>query len=212
MASKGFFENYPTIMYDGEGKGEYKQVVDIMRRVSLRNSLKNYIQLPLLENIDGTMKPERLAHLVHGEASRNWLVMMMNNVENPYTDWFMGEEEFYNYMITKYPNKAVKLNQVNLFLPGESVSGRTVVSSDPTLKTLVYTGNDFAENDEVVTGVTVVKTYSLEIKSIHHLDSDGQEVTNWDYEYALNEQRSQVSLLSNEYLDVIEEEFNKKIK
>ena len=158
------------------------------------------------------MKPERLAHLVHGEASRNWLVMMMNNVENPYTDWFMGEEEFYNYMITKYPNKAVKLDQVNLFLPGESVSGRTVVSSDPTLKTLVYTGNDFAKNDEVVTGVTVVETYNLEIKSIHHLDSDGQEVTNWDYEYALNEQRSQVSLLSNEYLDVIEEEFNKKIK
>jgi len=110
--AKGFFENYPTMMYDNDGSGQYKQVVDIMRRVSLRNSLKNYIQLPVLQNIDGTQKPERLAHLVHGDPSRNWLVMMMNDVENPYTDWFMSEEEFYKYMLEKYPNKVLLLDNI----------------------------------------------------------------------------------------------------
>ena len=122
--AKGFFENYPTMVYDNDGKGQYKEVVDIFRRVSLRNNLKNYIQLPLLQNIDGTQKPERLANLVHGDPKRNWLVMMMNDVVNPYTDWFMGEEEFYKYMLEKYPNKAFKLlvshSSTEIYLPGSN--------------------------------------------------------------------------------------------
>ena len=41
--ARGFFENFPTMVYDNDGKGQYKEVVDIFRRVSLRNNLKNYI-------------------------------------------------------------------------------------------------------------------------------------------------------------------------
>ena len=257
--AKGFFENFPTMVYDNDGKGQYKEVVDIFRRVSLRNNLKNYIQMPLLQSIDGTQKPERLANLVHGDPKRNWLVMMMNNIENPYTDWFMSEEEFYKYMLEKYPNKFIQLVDghvsTSIYLPGETLLGfdATVVKFDATLKTIVYTGQDIAAppipegNNPVVpvpiegntsgaTGGTIVAS-SSEFNAPHHESGyvltegdpivgttkpDGinfyvigdvyrSEITNWDYENNLNEAKSQVSVLNNDYIDRIEDEFKKRI-
>ena len=41
------------------------------------------------------------------------------------------------------------------------------------------------------------------------LSSDG---LNWEYEYALNESKSQVNIIQNNYIDRIEDEFIKKIK
>ena len=269
--AKGFFENFPTMVYDNDGKGQYKEVVDIFRRVSLRNNLKNYIQMPLLQNIDGTQKPERLANLVHGDPNRNWLVMMMNDIENPYTDWFMGEEEFYKYMLEKYPNKFIELDSVYFdhdddsdtpsvfqpFIPGEVLNTYlgTVVKYDPTLKIIVYTDSSYTvttgdsyigttlvapdgstpsntnweKNDtfiipstDIGLSVTLTGLYSSsqvvsstsaksEIYAPHHIDVDGDVVTNWDYEFNLNEARSQVSVLNNDYIDRIEDEFKKRI-
>ena len=314
--ARGFFENFPTMVYDNDGKGQYKEVVDIFRRVSLRNNLKNYIQLPLLENIDGTQKPERLANLVHGDPKRNWLVMMMNDVENLYTDWFMGEEEFYKYMLEKYPNKFIELASVYLdhdgdpdtpsifqsFIPGERLDNNlgTVVRYDPTLKIIVYsdpitivaenslydfgnvnedgtskgpeiiigkTDSDFRGNSppkgtwvlgdkfieigapDISLGTNIIGLSSgsqatastdgtVEIYAPHHesgeykltegdpivgtLKPDGinsyaiddvykLKTTNWDYEFDLNIAKSQVSILNNQYIDRIEDEFKKRI-
>ena len=246
--AKGFFENFPTMVYDNDGKGQYKEVVDIFRRVSLRNNLKNYIQMPLLQSIDGTQKPERLANLVHGDPKRNWLVMMMNDVENPYTDWFMGEEEFYKYMLEKYPDKVINIlvsSHSDIFLVGEklhiidgSFTGPPLTSNptaevtgfDATLKTITYKlvkDPDNIENDmpnfsntdpdTFIYGVSSKKTATIqggpisEFNAPHHIDVDGNIVENWDYEFNLNEAKSQVSVLNNDYIDRIEDEFKKRI-
>lgn len=152
--AKGLFKNFPTTVYDNDGSGSYKQVTDIFRRVSLRSDLKTYIQTYDLQNIDGTQKPERLANLAHGDPNRNWIVMMMNDVENPYSDWFMSEEEFYNYMKKKYPNRVITVlvsNTIDMFLPGEklyiisdgqipptSEATAEIIKFDITLKSITY--------------------------------------------------------------------------
>jgi len=222
--AKGFFQNFPTMMYDVEGNGQYRQVIDIFRRVSLRNNLKDYIQVYNMQNIDGTQKPERLAEQVHGDPHRNWIVMMMNDVENPFVDWYMSESEFWNFMETKYPNKALTvldtLPSTSIYLAGEGLVGRPtvkVVSFNATLRTLVYSG------DDIPTGVSIIgetshangtsdTIFTSEMYALHHKDSDGVVVSNWDYEYELNEAKSQVSVLSNNYTTRVEDEFIKKIK
>ena len=223
--AKGLFKNFPTTVYDNDGSGSYKQVTDIFRRVSLRSDLKSYIQTYDLQNIDGTQKPERLANLAHGDPNRNWIVMMMNDVENPYSDWFMSEEEFYNYMKKKYPNKVLILKDVynsnniyQSFSPEETlnIGNAIIVRFNPTLKTIVYRGDDIGANVDVVgsvgSHVTSDEASKDEIYGPHHIDSDGKVITNWEYEEELNEAKSQVVLLDNSYLDRIEDEFKKKIK
>jgi len=149
---------------------------------------------------------------------------MMNDVENPYTDWFMGEEEFYNYMTEKYPKKFIQLVaghvSTSIYLPGETLLNldATVIKFDATLKTIVYTGQDIISgsgiaiigNTSNAQGATTEDSNS-EFKAPHHIDVDGNVVTNWDYENNLNEARSQVSVLNNDYIDRIEDEFKKRI-
>ena len=230
--AKGFFQNFPTMMYDVEGNGQYRQVIDIFRRVSLRNNLKDYIQVYNMQNIDGTQKPERLAEQVHGDPHRNWIVMMMNDVENPFVDWYMSESEFWNFMETKYPNKAFTLldthSSISIYLAGEELTGTNIASNvkvvrfNATLRTVVYSG-DVIPSAVEVTGsssntVGTIKTSTNvsylvdEMYAPHHIDSDGVIVSNWDYEYELNEAKSQVSVLNNNYTTRVEDEFIRKIK
>ena len=222
--AKGFFQNFPTMMYDVEGNGQYRQVIDIFRRVSLRNNLKDHIQVYNMQNIDGTQKPERLAEQVHGDPHRNWIVMMMNDIENPFVDWYMSESEFWVFMETKYPNKAITLvdtlPSTSIYLSGEGlvgISGVEVVKFNATLKTLVYTGGDIQSGVSIIGTVshangTSDTIFTSEMHAPHHKDSDGNVVSNWDYEYSLNEEKSQVSVLNNNYTVVVEDEFIKKIK
>ena len=226
--AKGYFENFPTMLYDSDGSGQYKQVVDIFRRVSLRNNLSSYLESYVNQIIDGTQKPERLAHSVYNDPHKNWMIMMLNEVENPFEDWFLSEKEFYLYMSTKYPNKSLTFsnhNSTNIFLKDENLQASdssgavvgTVVSYNATMSSIVYKTDSSISTGDILYGQVSEKTGTVgstaeEMYGPHHLDSSGAVVSNWDYEYGLNEAKSQVNIIQDVYVDRLEDEFIKKIK
>ena len=91
-----YFTNFPVIEYKG------KQVRDITRRSKIRESLLNdpYIYLPYTI-IDGE-KPETVARLYYGSVDDTWLVLLANNIVDPYYEWPLSDEEFNQYFIEKY--------------------------------------------------------------------------------------------------------------
>lgn len=226
--AKGYFENFPTMMYDCDGSGQYKQVIDIFRRVTLRNNLQSYIETFNSVVIDGTQKPERLANSLYNDPHKNWLIMMSNETENPFEDWFLSEEEFHLYMNSKYPNKSLTFgnhSSTDIFLKDEKIHANssagvvlgTVISYNATMSSLVYTSDVTISVGDVLYGAESSKSgtvASVQEESLgpHHLDSVGNVVSNWEYEYALNESKSQVNIIQNNYIDRIEDEFIKKIK
>lgn len=91
-----YFTNYPTIQYQG------KQVRDITRRSKVRDSILNdpYIFLPYTLR-DGE-KPEDIAKLYYGSVNDTWLVLLANNIGDPYYEWPLSDNEFDQYFINKY--------------------------------------------------------------------------------------------------------------
>jgi len=91
-----YFSNYPLIRYDG------KMVRDITRRSKvIDETLRDpYIFLPY--TVREGEKAEDVAYYYYGSVDDTWLVMLANNIVDPYTQWPMTDEEFDLYFINKY--------------------------------------------------------------------------------------------------------------
>lgn len=91
-----YFTNYPTISYQG------KRARDLTRRSKVRDDLLSdpFIFLPY--TIADGEKPETVARLYYGSVDDTWLVLLANNMTDPYFDWPLSDEEFDKYFIDKY--------------------------------------------------------------------------------------------------------------
>jgi hypothetical protein len=91
-----YFSKYPLIQYQG------KTVRDLSRRSKVRDELSGdpYIFLPY--TVREGEKPETIAQLYYGSVDDTWLVLLANNMTDPYYDWPMDDEEFNQYFIDKY--------------------------------------------------------------------------------------------------------------
>jgi hypothetical protein len=91
-----YFSNYPLIQYQD------KRVRDITRRSKVRDTILQdpYIFLPF--TIREGEKPEDIARLYYGSVSDTWLVLLANNITDPYYEWPMSDVEFDQYFIDKY--------------------------------------------------------------------------------------------------------------
>jgi hypothetical protein len=91
-----YFSKYPLTQYQG------KTVRDISRRSKIRDELSGdpYIFLPY--TVREGEKPETIAQLYYGSVDDTWLVLLANNMTDPYYDWPMDDEEFNQYFIDKY--------------------------------------------------------------------------------------------------------------
>ena len=90
------FSQLPIINYNGY------QVRDLSRRNRvLPPSITNpYLFLPY--TITDEDRPEDIAYYYYGSTDYTWLVLLANNMIDPYHDWPLKDEDFHKYIIKKY--------------------------------------------------------------------------------------------------------------
>ena len=98
-----YFQNFPTIDYEGE------QVKDITRRNSFTSFVTANPMIHLPYTIKEGYKPEDVANAYHGSTDFTWLVMMSNNIIDPYHQWPMAEADFNAYLVDKYSEQSGKI-------------------------------------------------------------------------------------------------------
>ena len=64
-----YFENFPKIYYDAVGKGNYKLVTNLLRRVQIKEGLKETAALFDLYDIQGEDTPESVSCLLYTSPS-----------------------------------------------------------------------------------------------------------------------------------------------
>ena len=99
-----YFEEYPKIVYDLVGRGDYKVVTDLLRRVKVRDGVKNNVSLFDKYNVKDGETPEQVSNKFYNSEDYWWVVLLMNNVKDRYYDWPLSTVQFQNYMKSKYAN------------------------------------------------------------------------------------------------------------
>ena len=94
--SKNYFKNFTINGYDGK----YATNI-ISRSIVLQDIINNtsYFYEFILKEF---MTPEQLSNNIYGDPQYYWVILLMNNVIDPYYDWVLQEDEVFKYVTEIY--------------------------------------------------------------------------------------------------------------
>ena len=169
-----YFTYFPKMYYDAVQDGTTSPVLvtNILRRVKVRDGLKNESSVFNKYQIIAGETPERVSYKLYGSVDYYWTILMMNNIKDRYYDWPLSNQQFEAYVNGKYSNP----NGVHHY--------EITQTSGPTSS---------LDNSHVI-----------EVNS----DTSGAvAVSNYTYELRLQDKKSLINVLRQEYLSQFVEEF-----
>lgn len=95
-----YFSKFPLMIHESNGKETV--VKDILRRARFISEYKPYTDLYTPYRISDGETPQSIAHSIYGAATYHWVVMLFNEIHDPYFDWPMSSHTLYDYCVDKY--------------------------------------------------------------------------------------------------------------
>lgn len=192
-----YFSKYPTIIYNNI------LARDITRRTNfLKNNLSNpYVFLPY--TVKEGEKPEDIAYHYYGSVESTWLVLLCNNIIDPYYDWPLTQQQFDAYIIDKYTSISNKIeNDVLYWSQDETVIDNIVNYYKVTElgKTINVAPDTFPI---VYSGPTIIG---------RNVDPGWKAYRIYQYEQDLNENKREILIVEKSYYSQIAKEFRDLIK
>lgn len=97
-----YFSKFPNIQYQNV------LVKDITRKTKFVEKYLSDPKVFLPYTVQEGERPEDIAYYYYGSVDATWLVLLANNIVDPYFDWYMDEEQFNKYLIEKYREESGK--------------------------------------------------------------------------------------------------------
>jgi hypothetical protein len=127
---KGYFEAFPYIDYDGH------KMKDIFRRVKITDNIDDMFHIYEYIVEDGET-PELLSYKIYNDPNKHWVLLLINEIIDPYTEWPMSIDELERYTAMKY-------HDINGFHHYEDDTGAVVYDNrvdQPNTYNLIYVTN-----------------------------------------------------------------------
>ena len=200
-----YFTHYPKLFYNKI------LVTDILSRVAIRADLVDKLSLFYPYYLRDGDTPEIIAFKYYKDPEKHWIVLMSNEIIDPFFDWPLNAFQFEKYLNDKYYNEGVAIGRTGLEYSQITVKGyrATITTSDSfsmqshsetfEIDELAYSSQypddtfDYADTTIQKGDVTYTQTKS--------------SYTIYEYENELNENRRNIRLLKKEYVSKFEEEF-----
>jgi len=101
-----YFGKFPIIPYSINKTSQGVQVFDLATDILIRLRVMVEKLDEVFHYYEYTIKdgetPEILANKVYGDIEAHWLILMTNNLTDPFYDWPLSTTNFNNYLIQKY--------------------------------------------------------------------------------------------------------------
>ncbi len=175
---KKYFTNFPIINYYIDNENNTTKIVDITLRTKLKEILKDYAYVYYNYTIEDGERPDTIAAVYYGHSDYYWLVLMSNDIFNPLFEWPLDTEALNNYINDKYKS----LN--------DDINGLEYAYS--TIKYYYDINNNIIDQEE----------YN-ELN-----DYERSTITIYDWEFNENEKKRDIQLISNRYLDIINDQIS----
>ena len=97
-----FFEKLDIISYDPKGLGKGKDATNILNSILVKyRPVTNTTEFFYHTVKDGDT-PDTLAYRFYGNSELNWIIIIMNNVVDPFYDWALDANKFAAMMSMRY--------------------------------------------------------------------------------------------------------------
>ena len=188
-----YFRNLPRVGYDinGTGKDSFLSVTNIMKRVKFKPSVLEDISNYYPYYVKEGERPDIISHAQYGTIGYAYLIMLINDIQDPNFDWPLSSQIFEKFIINKYGSVTLAIAGVkNYYQIIRAEVARTGTSERvPEVKFAV---------DET--------TYDA-------LDTaDRSTLTDYDYEVELNDAKREIRLINPAFVQDIDYQVKRSLK
>ena len=188
-----YFRNLPRVGYDinGTGKDSFLSVTNIMKRVKFKPSVLDDISNYYPYFVKEGERPDIISHAQYGTIGYAYLIMLINDIQDPNFDWPLSSQIFEKFIINKYGSVTLAIAGVkNYYQIIRAEVARTGTSERvPEVKFAV---------DET--------TYDA-------LDTaDRSTLTDYDHEVELNDAKREIRLINPAFVQDIDYQVKRSLK
>jgi len=168
--------------------GDYFSVKNLFKKGKLREDIFQDLAFFTKYKIEGDDRPDNVAAKVYGDSTLDWLVLICNNVVNIQTEWPMTQQGFDTFLLGKYGDYETLYGGIHHYETPEIRNSRGVII--------------------VPAGLQVQSDYSISfydyfIDSIETYENIAIPVTNYEYEEKLEDDKRNIFVLKQRYLNVV---------
>ena len=102
MAYFDFLPNHYVWEGNAIGGIDKKLVKNIFRRIVLADKIEKYVNSYEAYYIEDGERPETLAFDFFGDSELDWVILLANNITDPYTQWPMDTNALLQYTVSQY--------------------------------------------------------------------------------------------------------------
>tara|TARA_B100000900_G_scaffold259842_1_gene221472 strand:+ start:1460 stop:2107 length:648 start_codon:yes stop_codon:yes gene_type:complete len=169
---------YPSFLPEKISSLDFIEVKNIFRRVKLRDDLQNNFTVFDKYEIGEGMRPDTVAEELYGSSDFDWIVITVAGIINIRNEWPLNNRDLFNYADLKYGDS---LNSARFFETTEvkDATGRLILPKGKVVDsnfTIPKPGEPNATLNPVV------------------------GISNYEYETRLNEEKRNIFILREEYL------------
>jgi hypothetical protein len=185
-----YFKELPNISYisrlpDVSSNEEYITVKNLFKRAKLRTDVVNIITAFNYYQVEDNQRPEVVASKLYNDPELDWVILITNNITNVREQWPLSNNDLYNYMLDKYGTE-VALSSIHHY--------ETIEVKDEYDRLVVPSGLQVDSNFTV--------TYTKFDNTLSTI-SPVKQVTNYEYETNINEEKRKIRVLKPAYLSVV---------
>jgi hypothetical protein len=240
MSDNNYFRYIPDFEYISRGPGkigssDFIKVKNFFVRGSIREDLFNNITVFDRYIIEGDDRPDNVAYKVYEDQNLDWVILLSNNIIDMYSEWPLSQLNFEAYLMEKYGNfqelyspryyetLEIKDSQGVVIVPaGLQVSNQYIDFE----QTIIEKQELYDPRTEITTiiDVEVPNPNYLKLKPTYLqffdygtgkdvlYNSVIKEVSNYEYELKINEEKRQIFVLKREYLGILIDQMEENLE
>lgn len=179
-----YFRYFPTTPHDLTNVGQTVQLTNILRRFKISPEVKKNAQVFHEYDIQAGDRPDTIAAKYYGDSGYAWIVLMMNEIEDPIFDWPLFNEDFDSFIKGKYGSIPAANAVTDHYLK---------ILSDAVVK---YDGTVIPE-----------RTVRVDETTYNSLPASQRRApTCYEAELDINEAKRKIKILDKRYLNLIKDE------
>jgi hypothetical protein len=212
-----FFNYYPPTFYSFDNNSNvYDIVTNLTSKVSFESEFKENSVVYYKYSVADGETPEVLAHKIYGSAERHWIILALNDIVNPLTDWPIEQRALYNtieknYQSPEYANNSTTGAGTNWAKSNTYAYYKVETQQNKNLN-VSFIDKIRVDANTYANVITSSSDYTLDSGDIINITITKETQTYYDYEIEKNENKRLIKILKPEFVPAVEEEFKNKIR
>ena len=191
-----YFASLPKVVYTDKNNTK-TLYTNLLSRTSIKPNLMNNLLSYYDYDIQDEDTPEIVAHKYYGDINRFWIVLYCNQINDPLWDWPLSSKRFQKYVLNKYGIYVDSTHHYEIIVEKTS----SISINEKQIEKIVcsrehYESSPLEDNSTITVGNETISVYTTK-----------KEVSNYEYEYELNESKRKIKILNKNYASQLEKEF-----